>query len=513
MKFIEKYRAEIVVIVVLPISYGIWLVRAVQRWLSAPSPEQHTQRVLRVCKDVRLQAGGKAMLRSDRSPAESHAVRVADKSAHKQVSMRDLRAILGLSDGALHVEPGVTVGEATKWLLKRDPPLQLECTLEMGKATLGGLALATGMTTHSHVCGLIHDTITQWEVVSGSGEVVVATATNEHSDLFRALPWSHGSLGLLCSLKLRVIPAKRWVKLTYTPLRSIAAIVSAYEKALERTAKGGTDVPFFLEMSVVSKSSAVLMEGRLDDGQASVPRNHIGLWFKPWFFKHVEAKLEPGAQKEELIPLWDYLMRHDRCMCTTMSTVIPYGNTLWFRWLLGWLMPPQVSFLKASHTAETREASIRKQVYQDVAFPAKFFGDALQLADDLFDVYPLMVYPCLVRDHGGMIHLPDAAKEQMFLNLGIYGIPRNLRENSAYPFRMATAVRQLESWIRSVGGFQHTYCDSFQHEEEFNSMFDHSLWTKMRSKYSADKAFPNVYDKTRPEMDIWAFLAEEEKAA
>jgi hypothetical protein len=33
-------------------------------------------------------------------------------------------------------------------------------------------------------------------------------------------------------------------------------------------------------------------------------------------------------------------------------------------------LSPQMSFLKASHTAETREASVRKQCYQDVCFPA-----------------------------------------------------------------------------------------------------------------------------------------------
>ena len=30
--------------------------------------------------------------------------------------------------------------------------------------------------------------------------------------------------------------------------------------------------------------------------------------------------------------------------------------------------------------------------------------------------------------------------------------------------------------MRSVGGFQHTYCDSFQTEEEFEAMFNHDLW-------------------------------------
>ena len=43
------------------------------------------------------------------------------------------------------------------------------------------------------------------------------------------------------------------------------------------------------------------------------------------------------------VQIWDYLMRHDRSMCMTMGTLIPYGNAPWFRWLLGWLLPPQVS--------------------------------------------------------------------------------------------------------------------------------------------------------------------------
>ena len=32
-----------------------------------------------------------------------------------------------------------------------------------------------------------------------------------------------------------------------------------------------------------------------------------------------------------------------------------------------------------------------------------------------------------------------------------------------------------------------------------------------RKKYSADTAFPTIYDKTRPEMDVWAWLAEGNK--
>ena len=44
------------------------------------------------------------------------------------------------------------------------------------------------------------------------------------------------------------------------------------------------------------------------------------------------------------------------------ETVMPFGNSPWFRYLFGWALPPKMSLLKSSHTPETREASIRKQV-------------------------------------------------------------------------------------------------------------------------------------------------------
>ena len=69
-------------------------------------------------------------------------MRNSDKSGSEPVKLRSLYAILGCEGGAVHVEPGATVGEVTAYLLLRG--LQLECTLEMGDATLGGLAMATG---------------------------------------------------------------------------------------------------------------------------------------------------------------------------------------------------------------------------------------------------------------------------------------------------------------------------------------------------------------------------------
>ena len=384
MRAVERYRAEIVVLVVLPISQLIWLAKRVRRICTAPDPLAHGIRVERVAADVRASHAQERPLRTDRSVFNSHSVRNADKSTSHKVKLSDLSAILSLDGEAniIHVEPGVTVGEVTDFLLGRD--MQLECCLEMEDATLGGLAMAQGMTTHSHVCGLLSETVVEYEVVIADGTVVVATAANTHADLFRALPLSHGTLGFLVSLKLRVVAAKSWVELRYTPCRSQKELHQRYTAILEsaRLVDEGQEPPFFVEAIAFDQESAVLMEGNLTDEARVVNDkiNRVGWWFKPWFFEHVRTMLDSGggsgsgdppAATVEYIPLREYLMRHDRSMCMTMATIIPYGNRAWFRWSLGWLLPPQMSFLKSSHTTETREASIRKQCYQDVAFPAE----------------------------------------------------------------------------------------------------------------------------------------------
>ena len=152
MAFVEKHRAWLVCIGVLPASCVLKVIERFQRWLTAPHAAGHDERVARVCAAVKQWASlplPKPKMCTDRSSAYSHSVRMTDKSQWHRIAMGDLRAILSVSTDAagasvVRVEPGVTVAEISTYLL--DKGLQLECTLEMEDATLGGLAAATGST-------------------------------------------------------------------------------------------------------------------------------------------------------------------------------------------------------------------------------------------------------------------------------------------------------------------------------------------------------------------------------
>ena len=176
-----------------------------------------------------------------------------------------------------------------------------------------------------------------------------------------------------------------------------------------------------------------------------------------------------------------------------------------------------MAFLKSSRPQEERERTMKRQVYQDLGFPAEHLREMLLHLDGEFEIYPLLVYPCKVIDKGGMLRLPRFSRKEVgrerekpliYLNLGIYGEPRAVR-NGVQNYPTVRKVREVEDMVRRWGGFLHTYVDVFSTRDEFEAMFDHSLWRQMRERNTrADGAFPEIYDKIKPEIDPLQFLDE-----
>ncbi len=86
---------------------------------------------------------------------------------------------------------------------------------------------------------------------------------------------------------------------------------------------------------------------------------------------------------------------------------------------------------------------------------------------------------------------PTKSGEEMFVDVGIYGIPGNKE------FKAVESTRAVEDFVRKVEGFQMLYADMYQDRAEFRSMFHHDLYDRLRHKLDAAKAFPEVYDKVR----------------
>ena len=274
---------------------------------------------------------------------------------------------------SVRVEPMVSVGDITRHLIPKGYTLAV--TLEIADATLGGLAMGVGMPTYSHKVGLYQECVLAYDIVLGDGSLIRATKDNEYSDLFHCLPWSHGTLGFLVALELKIIPVKPYVHMKYFPVKGkvqycemIRNLSGAYDSLAE--------VPDYLEATVYSKEEAVIMVGNFADVNTYEEKtkiNQVTAWYKPWFYKYVETfltKQQPRASYfEEYIPLRDYLLRHDKAIFWVLESMIPFGNHPLFLFFLGWMLPPKPAFMKLTTTPVVRALTFTKQVFQDIVLP------------------------------------------------------------------------------------------------------------------------------------------------
>lgn len=82
---------------------------------------------------------------------------------------------------------------------------------------------------------------------------------SENSDLFYAVPWSCGTLGFLVAAEIRIIPAKKYVKLRFEPVRGLEAICDKFALEAQRPEND------FVEGLLYSLEEAVIMTGSMTD--------------------------------------------------------------------------------------------------------------------------------------------------------------------------------------------------------------------------------------------------------
>jgi delta24-sterol reductase len=400
------------------------------------------------------------------------------------------------------VEPLVTTGQVTHALSQHGYTLPV--VPEMDDLTMGGLVNGTGIESSSHRHGLFHEQCVEFELILADGRVVRANAENEHAELFHAIPWSYGTLGFLLSVKIRVIPSKPYVRLTYTPHHTQASGVGHFAKASE----AGESAPIFVEALAFSDTEYIVMEGEFADKPAADGVvNHLGSWYKPWFFKHCESKLRGGRgeknteQTVEYIPLRDYYHRHTKSMFWEMELMLPVGNHPLARYLLGWMLPPKVSFLKLTQTEMTRKLTEETHVAQDFMLPMSELGSFMDCCHTVFDrIYPVWLCPHSHSSMPGtiMVDPPKPDKKtgvQMYVDVGVYGLPMCVKERRPQDFNHKAAMGVATSKLVEMKGVQMLYADIFLTRDEFERMYPHDAYRKIREKYGAIGVFPEVFNK------------------
>ncbi|CAK1595444.1 unnamed protein product [Parnassius mnemosyne] len=491
---VVEYRWVIVITVLLPMSllWKIW--SAVRNYIvfkMNSAPKMHDRKV----KDVQRQI--KEWLKGERSTKLCTARPGWQTMSFRQalykktftninVNLVDVLEV-NTKDLTVRCEPLVTMGQLSRTL----GPLGLALPVvpELDQLTVGGLVMGTGVESSSHIYGLFQHICVQYELVMADGSVVTCSKT-ENPDLFYAVPWSYGTLGFLTSVVIKLVPAKKYIRLEYHPYTSLSELSSRFrQEALKENPHQ------FIEALLFSKESGVFMAGDMvDEVGADGKLNPIGNWYSEWFFKQVMRHLKNWQQGRrntvvEYIPLRHYYHRHTRSLFWELQDIVSFGNHPIFRYLFGWLMPPEVSLLKLTQPEAVGKLYDRAHVIQDMLVPIDKLENAIECFHTEFEVYPIWLCPFKVFNEPGQLRV-SSGKWQMFVDIGVYGVPK------AKGYETVSSTRRVEEFVIKNKGFQMLYADTYTTLKEFRQMFDHTLYDKLRDSlpYCKD-AFPEIYGK------------------
>ncbi|KAJ8424875.1 hypothetical protein Cgig2_013599 [Carnegiea gigantea] len=481
--FFVQFRWVVVIFVVLRISCTIYVLIYLgdlkSEWKSYDRrKKEHDENVKKAVKRLNERNPSKdGLVCTARMPWTVVGMRNVDykRARHFEVDLSAFRNIIEIDKKRMiaRVEPLVNMGQ----IIKATVPMNLAFAVvaELDDLTVGGLNNGFGIQGSSHIYGLFADTIMSYEIGLADGRVVRATKDNEYSDLYYAIPWSQGMLGLLVSAEIKLIPIKEYMRLTNKLLKGkLRHIAQAYMDAFAPR-DGDQDnpekVPDFVETMLYNPTEAVCMTGRY-------------------------ASKEEAKKKGNVI---------NNCG----------------RFLLGWMMPPNISLLKATQGEAIRNYYHENHVIQDMLVPLYKVGDALEWVHREMEVYPLWVCPhrlfrlplktMIYPEPGFEQHKRqgDTHYAQMYTDVGVYYAPGPILRGEV--FDGAEAVRKLEKWLIENHGFQPQYAVSELNEKDFWRMFDGSLYEKARRKYKAVGTFMSVYYKSKKGRKTEKEVAEAEK--
>lgn len=428
--------------------------------------------------------------------------------------MSDLADVVevDLDNMTVTMEPYVTMGYLTATLLPMGVCVAI--VPEYDDLTVGGLVCGYGIEGSSHKYGLFYDQVIEMEVVLAKGRLVKATKDNEYSDLFHAMPWSYGALGMLVGVKMHLIKTEPYMRITYYPVTgTIQQMCEAWNHFLVPTDKPWAE---YVEGLIYSSTRGAIMTADYADAEeAHKPGNHVnrfGRWYKPWFHRHVQDnildKSNDGSPVVEYMPTRDYYHRHTRSLYWQADLLVPMGNHAVFRFLAGWLMPPRVSFLKLTTIGKKmNDYYSARFVAQDILVPLRKTAPCVELMHDEFDIYPVWLCPHVVYktrkgtmldceagyDDKEVLDQGDTKEAQMFTDVGIWYTPGPILRGEKYDTNLA--LHKLEQWLIENHGYQTLYAYTELSESDFWKMFDKSLYEKCRNKYDAKRHFMDVYYK------------------
>ena len=387
------------------------------------------------------------------------------------------------------VEPNVPLDRLLSYTLQAGlvPPV----VPELPGITCGGAVIGGAGESSSYKAGVFDDNCFEYEIVLGDGTVITASAT-QNADLFYALPWSYGTLGLLSLIKMKLVPARPYVHLRYCAFETYDEAIAF----LKQVSQEGEHT--FLDGIVYSRTKTVVMPGDFSD-TTSDPVQTFSRPHDPWFYEHAREVTRHTAHYEELIPITDYLFRYNRNGFWMGKVFFEYLHIPYTK-LTRKLFAPYLN-ARAMFDAVQKLNLTRSFFIHDYVTDFEAAADLISYTDSIVGIYPIWLCPIRTFHAREKISPTNVSREGIVLDIGIYGRSRK------YTSDKNGANDKIERYATAHQSMKVLYSEVFYPEDEFWTIYDKTAYDAIRHKYHAEHVFPDLWHKVRSKDTIQPTLS------
>jgi FAD/FMN-containing dehydrogenase len=351
---------------------------------------------------------------------------------------------------------------------------------QLKSITIGGAAAGVGIEASSFKHGLVHDTLLEIEVLTGTGDIVLATPHNEHRELFFGFPNSYGTLGYALRLKARTVPVRKYVHL----IHKRHADPVAYFREIDALTVADID---FLDGVVFAPGEMYLTIGRFVDQAPGVSDYS----FERIYYRSIRERATDYLTAADFIWRWDT----DWFWCSkNLGAQNPLVRRLLGRKRLNSRFYTRVmrwnSRVGLTRFVDRAFGLHRESVIQDVDIPIERAPEFLEFFHREIGILPIWVCPIHARKPIGRFELYPVEPGRRLVNFGFWDVVRRRQA-----FSPGHHNRLIERKVQELGGIKSLYSDSYFPEEEFWRIYGGDAYRRLKARYDPKGVLGDLYRK------------------
>ncbi|WP_409563511.1 MULTISPECIES: FAD-binding oxidoreductase [unclassified Gordonia (in: high G+C Gram-positive bacteria)] len=365
--------------------------------------------------------------------------------------------------------------------------------------TLGGAVTGLGIESTSFRSGLPHESVLEIDVLTGAGEIITATPTNEHADLFFGFPNSYGTLGYSVRLKIELEPVKPFVELRHVRFTDLESLVSTMTLIVDKKSYDGMPVDY-LDGVVFSADESYLVLGRQTDDESIPLSDYTG---NDIYYRSIQH--DPSATpKTDRLTIHDYLWRWDtdwfwcsRAFGTQNPKIRRFWPRRWLRSSFYWkLIALDHRYNIGDRLGARKGLPPSERVVQDIEVPIDRTVEFVDWFLENVPIEPIWLCPLRLREPlppGADPHRPwplyPLDPGRTYVNVGFWSAVPVTPDQPGY------ANRQIEKRVAELDGHKSLYSESFYPPEEFAQLYGGKRYGQLKAKYDPQSRLLDLYSK------------------